>query len=126
MQSRDPGNVTQAFELVAMTDCALNSFAARTVLHQSLALEKASGRYIRDEPRFRIAAGGASYVLRKLDNAIAERLHAAAWQRQTLPAFHAHVALGHRIGLNHFHPAARLESREPIRRLLDVLIRHAL
>src|ERR1700683_3802802 len=73
MESRDPGNVTQAFEGIAVTNSTSDRFARAcrcpAGFNESRALRNAAHWNVGDKPRVWIAASSSACVLRKLDDA---------------------------------------------------------
>src|SRR5262249_58316719 len=98
----DPGHRAESFQIGAVAGGALHRFPA-AVLRQRLALLDAADRRVSDESRARVAEDlGALRILRRLDDADADRLLLAALDRNPDAAAAHH--LGHRGGLDDADP----------------------
>src|SRR5712691_10901710 len=109
--SDDTGHLAEALQRWTMADGALNGPARAAVRDQRLAFRDAAGRHVIDKARVGVAAVRPARILRQHDDAIADRLGAAARRGKTHGS-RADVAFRHGFGLDHLGPNTRFEGGE--------------
>src|ERR1017187_4262916 len=102
-------HLAMAFQIAAMTGCAAKSLAGVSG-HERFAFLDATRRDVGDERGVVVTQFGALQAFRRLNNALADRLHLATIRRYQHPA--RHVCLGHGVGFNPAHPWSRFQSGE--------------
>src|SRR6266566_6173561 len=97
-----------------MTDCAWDCLARAARPHECLSLTDATRGNVSQKGGVWISIRCSEWIFWYFDDAMADRLHATAWDHKTMACCSADICFRRRVGFDHLHPGDRFYGREII------------
>src|ERR1700694_3710758 len=119
LQPREPRDFAQAFQPLAVTDCAWHRLPGRSACDQRFASTDAARRHVRDETGMRVPDFRAERVRGDFKDTASDRLGASVGMELTMTARGGDERLGRRRGLDNLHPDGGLQGGEVFGGLAD-------
>src|SRR5262249_50667976 len=126
LQSREPRDLAQAFQPLAMTERAWRRLPGLSAFDQRFAPGDAARRHVGDETGMRVADFRAERIFGNFKDTASDRLGAAVGMELTMSARSGDERLRRRRRLDNLHPYGRLQGREVFGGLANVLVRGGL